>query len=915
MLGLTLREEFKGRRMSGTMIELHNSKGSGALDKSASEFLDITYPSTDMLKTIEAVAPGKARPVVIIGARGQGKSHLMAALSHMLKNKEAGEKWINEWTPRLGSETTSKLTLSEGLLVIAESLHLQRYKNLWDILFDQHPKGEYYKGQWEAKGADKTNVPDIDLMLSMLKDQPTALILDEFQTWFEGLTNTKQHPIRNWAFNFIQILSEIAEKHPDLLTLVISVRDGKSDAAQQVYRVNPIKIDFRGPQAKRDRQRLLLYRLFENRLQVSSADIAALIEPHVNELLRLKHIPGAEHDKVRAGFLESWPYAPHLMQLLEDQVLIATQTQETRDLLRILVDVFKYADKKNVPVITAADFTLGEEKSGVASLLDSVSNDLHRDLRTKAIRNIEAVQNAAAANLVPNLTDLLSALWLRSLSLENVAGALPEDLQIDITRKSAVDDNLFQAELATVEENSFNIHRRENRLVFLNEENPQAKLMANAKNDKLFTEGQDIEQLAKEIRYVLVGPNDTVSSHYRCIVLRSDWLNNPWDGIDERDQPQNWSDARIPVIVVPQPNAGNKKLGTWLKNHMSTQRNTVRFLLPNAASRSIFFDKQLLVLARAVYLATEWKGSNGEYNALLTRHQKELRELLKKRFDRFAILEKWNFGEPEKCEFLIPSHKSEGVQILPKIQDEIIHSEFIPEEFEDFVLEAANKSQSVLSLLNELKEPMGGGETCIPWLGEIELKERILRLCSRGKIDINLRGTEMLQAKSHEGEEEAWHRMKGKLGQGRDLESTKLLTPGSGVESGGSAPKPAEEGSTATGTGETSKTGGQTDTVDTSFTGGTTGEKPETGGGTPPFGGGLFGGGSGGSTPTPTRQKTNEPTSGLNLLGKIENWGVTPGTPVQNVSINIPSMTGAQLQELVRKLPEGIRYGLELDKE
>ena len=45
MLGLELREEFKGRRLSGTMIELHNRKGTGALDKTASDFLKITYPS------------------------------------------------------------------------------------------------------------------------------------------------------------------------------------------------------------------------------------------------------------------------------------------------------------------------------------------------------------------------------------------------------------------------------------------------------------------------------------------------------------------------------------------------------------------------------------------------------------------------------------------------------------------------------------------------------------------------------------------------------------------------------------------------------------------------------------------------------------------------------------------------------
>ncbi|MCV5513555.1 hypothetical protein OFN04_30900, partial [Escherichia coli] len=87
-----------------------------------------------------------------------------------------------------------------------------------------------------------------------------------------GLTNSNQYKRKTWAFNFIQILSEISEKHPELLTLVVSVREGNSDAAQQLFRVNPVRIDFKGPEAKRDRQRLLLYRIFENRMNIPEPD-------------------------------------------------------------------------------------------------------------------------------------------------------------------------------------------------------------------------------------------------------------------------------------------------------------------------------------------------------------------------------------------------------------------------------------------------------------------------------------------------------------------------------------------------------------------------------------------------------------------------------------------------------------------
>ena len=58
MLQLTLRQEFQKRRLKGTAIELANSSNTGATQISASEFLEITYPSADALGAIEAVGPG-----------------------------------------------------------------------------------------------------------------------------------------------------------------------------------------------------------------------------------------------------------------------------------------------------------------------------------------------------------------------------------------------------------------------------------------------------------------------------------------------------------------------------------------------------------------------------------------------------------------------------------------------------------------------------------------------------------------------------------------------------------------------------------------------------------------------------------------------------------------------------------------
>ena len=131
MLGLTLREEFRGKRLKGTAIELSNETNTGATQIAAKEFLEITYPTHDLLKGIEAVGPNQGRPVVVIGERGLGKSHLMAALFHAVNDPTSTSAWLNSWASTLGEPQVGKIALRSDMQVIGESLHRQRYKFLW----------------------------------------------------------------------------------------------------------------------------------------------------------------------------------------------------------------------------------------------------------------------------------------------------------------------------------------------------------------------------------------------------------------------------------------------------------------------------------------------------------------------------------------------------------------------------------------------------------------------------------------------------------------------------------------------------------------------------------------------------------------------------------------------------------------
>ena len=94
-------------------------------------------------------------------------------------------------------------------------------------------------------------------------------------------------------------------------------------------------------------------------------------------------------------------------------------------------------------------------------------------------------------------------------------------------------------------------------------------------------------------------------------------------------------------------------------------------------------------------------------------------------------------------------------------------------------------------------------------------------------------------------------------------------------------------------------------------------DKPEAKDTVVPYGGGIFGDDSATVTANKkSRESFNNPaTSALNLIGKLEGWGIGPATKVADVSIKVSAATGAQLKELLKKLPDGMTFELNLEKE
>src|SRR6266496_89987 len=326
MLGLALRDEFRTDQMRDTAITFHRDDGSGALDIAPQLFFEITYPSLDMQKALEAISQKSAgRPVVLLGERGRGKSHIMAAQHHAMTAPDTVEAWAHEWGDRLDRQQLRNLQLRRGYVAITESVHNNEFRFLWDILFRRHPEGQRYRGRYEVTGMP---VPSRTLLEDMFTSVPTALLLDELQTWYEAQRdepNDDGMKYRSWAFQFLQILSELAVERPELLLLVVSLRNTQTDAYGQVHRNNPILVDFRESMARRDRQQLVLHRLFANRREIANEEIRTITAAYRTERFRLirGRLDAGSQSVNDQDVIEAWPFSPELIEVLEDQILLS----------------------------------------------------------------------------------------------------------------------------------------------------------------------------------------------------------------------------------------------------------------------------------------------------------------------------------------------------------------------------------------------------------------------------------------------------------------------------------------------------------------------------------------------------------------------------------------------------------------
>ncbi len=430
------------------IVDLANLQEPGKLESEPSRFFGLTYPTQDIVRVIQALDArfdtaqhGTPGLFLFEGLKGSGKSHLLLLVYHLFEHRDEAEVWLasHGLTCRLPRDVT----------VIVNKFTDQPFGSIWDLLY-RHITGQ-------DRGPSLVH-PGLDEIKALIGDRRLVLILDELE---RGVQSIGDAAVRMQNLAFLQMLSEWANRSAQV-TLLTSIYSDEVEPGATLKRVEPVRVQFQHAQ---DRERVVLYRLFENYLEFDPRSVRSIVDSYLNVWRR--HV-AFNADEYAAQMLNKYPFSPDLLVLMLDRVPTSGGFQNVRGALGFLAHLVRL-NRGRANLITPGMAPLSDRE--VALRL----SDLDRNqLVHRARSNLTDLQ--ALDPRPPLLDEIASATLLFTLAgTGRNIGATREEL-IRSVMQPGRDINDFERAMLAMQRYAANFHTAEGRHFFDQTETPDAKV-------------------------------------------------------------------------------------------------------------------------------------------------------------------------------------------------------------------------------------------------------------------------------------------------------------------------------------------------------------------------------------------------------------------------------------------------------
>ncbi len=439
------RDEVLSGRLQGVIdIERVTDAKRRALESRASDFLQSTCVTGEIRRLIETInkrlnsVEAETGLFLAEGPKGVGKSHGLLIPLHLMMSPAECRAWL----------LANQLDFSapEGTRVIWRKFTDFPLESLWGVI------GQEFKASFRPD-----QPPDINQFRATLGGKKLVLILDELES---GVRSISDPALRQHNLNFLQMLSEEANRAGSNIVLMASIYDGNQEPGLTLKRVPRVELRF---QDSADRRKVLFHRLFKKSPLAPSAEINAIVQSYLNTWRRFSiDIPADYGDQLR----ESFPFTPELL----DVALVRIRQskggfQGTRGALGFLAALVR-SRCNATHLLTLSD----------ASLLDTELRSWLADLDPSQNLLVCAESNLRELRANPFADPIASATLLATLAQSPKQPGITED---ELARQAVgpeSDYNGFRISLTNFKKLGSYFHERAGSLFFDTKENAHAKV-------------------------------------------------------------------------------------------------------------------------------------------------------------------------------------------------------------------------------------------------------------------------------------------------------------------------------------------------------------------------------------------------------------------------------------------------------
>ncbi len=417
------------------------------LERDAAQFLNLTYITEDLNKALKSLCQrfaqdspnGESTGLILAeGVKGQGKSHNLILIYHLLTSPEQACPWMKgqgfSWTP------------PRDTVVLVEKFTDQYlpFDSLWT-----------YIGQKLGVSWAESHFPSLTEFRSALANRHIILIFDELE---RGIANIVDPARQSQNLSFLQMLSEEANRNKRV-TLVAAIHNGAVEPGITLKRVPRVELRFRKAE---DRAAIVRHRLFSNSDSYDAKAADNLIQSYLNTWRRM----GVEVNEDYLGRLKSsFPFLPELIDLIFERMGGGEAFQGTRGALGLLGAMLDASGPES-KLLTAAHCKLN----------NSACADRLQDLEPAGTTITCATGNLRDLINQPYAEAIASATLMASLVPMGRARGLSKDELIRHGAEPGCDPNQFEATLEAFRRYGSYFHREEERFYFDIEENEDAKV-------------------------------------------------------------------------------------------------------------------------------------------------------------------------------------------------------------------------------------------------------------------------------------------------------------------------------------------------------------------------------------------------------------------------------------------------------